>query len=891
MLRRHFSSGGTKWRNRSVAFVFLLALPVMAELCNLKVVTDASPDYSDLSSLLHSVTSKWATPEEKCWALFYWNHIGRRQTAPMLLHGVELTDPIRQFNDYGYTMCSTISGINCALWHNLGLPARFWDISLHTVPEVFYEGRWHMYDNSMSALYTLCDGTTIAGVEDIGKEGACAASGGLVEPGHIAKYHCLYAGGPNGFLTGADTQRSLDEEAHCFNTNALKYRYYYFNWDYGHRYVLNLKPNEIYARYYHRLGDSEGFYVPNHGHDPDDRYALRGNGTWVYEPGFATPDCLRQIHSATNIAVEQGWLLPAKAGQPAIATFKVQGANVITSQRIKAAFFLGSKADAAGLAVSTDNGLHWREAWKTNGTGEAQAELNLQNEVNGAYEVLIRATLQASATPSNARLLSFAAQTTTMLNAKTQPRLNLGRNMVYVGAGDPMESIVFWPELQGGNYKEQIIEESNIGCARNHPGFQGTIYPATAQQDAWLVYRIDAPSDIMRLNFGGRFHNRAMGSHVDLLYSMDAGQTWIKSWSLRRTTPPWDVIHYETVQLPRGHRSVWVKYLLNSREPTPDGCSIFAVRMEANYAPMDTSFKPVQVTFNWSERQTDYSLVERSHTQTITRLPFKYTIDVRGEDHPVMNWLRINLEGAVPNTQDGYSDRKDSAGEKFIPRREICGHNLALGKAYTLSIPSGTNWGAGDPDGKKLTTGAGGPSYAGGTSYRSGVIWEPKANPVVTLDLGSRQTCASFGMNLHGYPWWDALKGQNKDQVEVRVSQDGQDYQPIGFLKMNLKWKDLPVNYMWPDDETMTSGTFRFVPEKPMTARYVQYRITNRRIFACCGLEVLDSIRHEPFDLRVALPDEAGPITSVVPYDDGASGSGVPDTTPRKSEHPKTRKQ
>jgi hypothetical protein len=177
-----------------------------------------------MPSTRHSITAKWPATKEKCWALFYWNHIGRRQTAPVQLHGLELTDPIRQFNDYGYTMCSTISGINCGLWYDLGLPARFWDISLHTVPEVYYDGRWHMYDNSMSALYTLCDGSTIAGVEDIGGDGACAASGGRRERGHVAKYHCLYSTGPNGFLTGADTARSLDEEARCFNPNGLKYR-------------------------------------------------------------------------------------------------------------------------------------------------------------------------------------------------------------------------------------------------------------------------------------------------------------------------------------------------------------------------------------------------------------------------------------------------------------------------------------------------------------------------------------------------------------------------------------------------------------------------------------------------------------------------------------------
>ena len=107
----------------------------------------------------------------------------RRQTNPMMLHGFALTDPIRQFNDYGFTMCSTISGINCSIWDAMGLKPKYWDISNHTVSEVEYGGRWHMYDNSMSALYTLCDGKTIAGVEDIGKTRAARRAAENPSPG------------------------------------------------------------------------------------------------------------------------------------------------------------------------------------------------------------------------------------------------------------------------------------------------------------------------------------------------------------------------------------------------------------------------------------------------------------------------------------------------------------------------------------------------------------------------------------------------------------------------------------------------------------------------------------------------------------------------------------
>ncbi len=251
---------------------------------------------------------------------------------------------------------------------------------------------------------------------------------------------------------------------------------------------------------------------------------------------------------------------------------------------------------------------------------------------------------------------------------------------------------------------------------------------------------------------------------------------------------------------------------MNTTEAAPSGCSIYAVRMEANCLPADTTFKPIEVTFNWSERQKDRTLVERSHTQIAHSLPLKYTINVGGEDHPIVNWLRVNLVGAVPDTKEGYSDGRDVGGTKFTPRWLTSGKNIAIGKPYTLSVPSGDNWGAGDPDGKKLTRGAGGPSYAGGSSYLSGALWDEKVNPVITLDLGVPTACASLGMNLHGYPWWDSLKGEVRDQVEVLTSVDGQDYRSQGFLKLNLFWKDLPANYMWTDEETLTSDT---LPPRP----------------------------------------------------------------------------
>ncbi|MBA3707638.1 MAG: hypothetical protein H0W83_02315 [Planctomycetes bacterium] len=840
----------------NMTVLLAVAASARGEVCNLRVVTDANPDYTDMPGLVHSIASRWEKPSEKCWALFYWNHIARRQTQPMMLHGLALTDPIRQFNDYGFTMCSTISGINQSIWEQMGLKHQYWDISNHTVSQVFYDDAWHLYDNSLSAIYTLCDGKTLASIPDIGKEGGCAASGGRIEPGHIARYHCLSGTSPNGFLIGADCIRPLTEEQGCFNPKGLKFRSYYYDWDNGHRYILNLKDGETYTRFYHSLGTEAAFYVPNHGRDPESenpRYRIRGNGTWHFTPPLAA-DYRKAIHSDHDIGSAAGGLQPANAGTPGEVIYKIQSANVSTHQRIDAVFSCKTASDVACIAISTTNGLQWQEVWKNSGAGEATAHIEVP-QVNGSYETLIRIGLTAHEAPADAVMTSLNIETTTEVNSKTQPRLNLGKNQVHVGAGDQTESIVFWPELQASRAKNYLADEKNVTSVPEHAGYLGVIHPTAADQDAWQTYRIDAPADITRVTYGGRFYNRVAKSHIDLRYSTDGGKTWTQSWTITDIAQPYDVIHYETVTIPAGVRSVLLKYVMNSPAAAPSACSIYAVRMEADHAPVDASFRPMEVSFEWSEVQKDRSLKKRHHTQLVEKIPATYTIDVGGDDHPVMESMSVGLVGAHPASY-GYSDGTDVRGEKFVGSWVTYGANLAVGKSYSVSVPSETNWEAGDPNGKKLTDGVVGPPYSGGVSYQTGALWSAGKNPVITVDLGAATACASFGLNIHGYEPKDALKGEVADVIEVLVSDNGTDFTSAGFLRTDMRWKDLPVNHMWTDEETMCGFTARLIPPKPVSAHFVRFRTETKRFLCVTEIEVLDAIEFKPFDLRVALPDK-----------------------------------
>ncbi len=507
------------------------------------------------------------------------------------------------------------------------------------------------------------------------------------------------------------------------------------------------------------------------------------------------------------------------------------------------------------ILVSTTNGLSWRDVWKAQRPGRSSVRLDLVEPVRGAYEVLVKILLSGKSAGAAARLNRVEIETITQLNTKTQPKLLLGKNTVFVGAGEQTESIVVWPDLRGERWKPFAVEHKNVAARKEHPGYLGVLHAEKPNEDAYVIFRIDAPRDITRLVYGGRLYNRAPKSHIDFLHSFDGGKTWVKRYSLADTQPPWDVIRYETVEgLPPGTRSVLVKYLLCGSAAGPSACSLYAVRLEANYRPADLGPKPLAVTFRWSEVQDDRSLVERSHTELVRAFPHRYTIHVAGADHPIMQSLRIGDVESARDIRLGYADGRDVPGERFVPRWVTYGKNLALGKPYTVSILSGTHWGAGDPEGTKLTDGIIGPPYAGGIAASYGLLWTEGQKPAITVDLRSAQRCGAFRVHLTGYPFWDALKGEVKDQIEVLTSTDGREFASQGFFKLDLRWKDLPANLMWPDEENATAPVFDLVPPRPVEARYVRFAVTARRFVQISEVQVLDRIESKPFDLRIALP-------------------------------------
>ncbi|MGH9140040.1 MAG: Ig-like domain-containing protein, partial [Vicinamibacterales bacterium] len=143
--------------------------------------------------------------------------------------------------------------------------------------------------------------------------------------------------------------------------------------------------------------------------------------------------------------------------------------------------------------------------------------------------------------------------------------------------------------------------------------------------------------------------------------------------------------------------------------------------------------------------------------------------------------------------------------------------------------------------------------------------WSSGANVDLQVDLGSARSVGAFRAHLFGYQFWDALKGQVQDRVEILTSTDGVTFASQGFLPTSLWRKDIPINHMLQDDETATGWNFEQTLASAVQARYVRYHITPKRNLCVSELQVFDRIDYQPFDLRIALPGSVAPPENVPP--------------------------
>jgi len=805
--------------------------PALGAVYNVTLVTDNAPDLSDIDSYLRSITSQYATPQEQAIAIWRWSQRLRKQTTNPLEEGQYVLDPIRIFNSYGYCNCGIISGVNNALWLNLGWKAHYVQLGDHTVSECSWDGgqTWHMFDSSMS-FYCFNDQGEVASVREIEKNPRFYLENFAPECGTNPVQ------GPedhHGWRCASDKpvefQRTLANGYDSFKPpNDVTEGNLHAQW--GSRYVLNLRPGEHYTRHFTPLaeGGLRTFRPVSGRQDVDAQRNIRANGVWHYAPNVRDPATREFVHSESGVT----WTTNGVRG-PGTVTFKVSAANVVTSAKLS----LG--ASGASVAVSRDAGINWQKLDVETGQTECL------EQVAGVTEYLVKVSLSGP----DALLTSVLIETITQLNRPALPRLTRGANRVQVRLGQQAETIQFQPSVVAGSHQKTVYSAKGLDV-ETEPGFyKPTLRPAEAGTPCFATWRIETPTPITDLVFGGTICVKSAKDRVALLHSWD-DQSYVLDYQKTNEAPPFDLmVNAAVTSVPAGTRTAYLRYEFHTQQFPKNyfGPGIQMAAMAVHHQARNTTFLPIEVTYCWIEHH-ESSDVERQHTEWVTTPALEYAVNVGGFRDPTMKWVRINLKGHGPDgdrVKLGYSDGQDLGPGAEPPWvRYRWGKNLALGRPYTLE----GNQDERNPDaGNDLTDGRIAPpdTYVSVRYMPTYVMVAKDVSPIITVDLGSAAAVSAVrvhagqegGFHL-SYP----------DRILVETSMDGKRFAPVGSVGFNQVFEP-PADYVpWELDESrlfddLPAGgrlayAYRIRFQRPASARYVRVICNGRKSWGMLLSEV-----------------------------------------------------
>ncbi|HUR58959.1 MAG TPA: transglutaminase domain-containing protein, partial [Opitutaceae bacterium] len=289
---------------------------------------------------------------------------------------LEVRDPVKLFNVYGYALCGDAASVLMDLWRAAGLKARRGFPMGHCVAEVWYDGAWHLFDADLSVIYLDRDNESVLGEKSV------AHDHDLIKRAHADEYMpALY--GYNGTHAG-------DYASHPAT-----------------RMNLTLRPGEALEWRWANAGKHhyarEPIVYAMKGPQPLSNWgataaASPANGKWIYTPR-----------------------LPAEKTP---LSWKIETPYVIVGGHVAA-----NVRGACNWSISLD-GLKWQSL----GNGTRGAEGNVRVDLDPFFaesgKAAYRYHLRAEPTHGDAGLERITIENDLQMASLSLPALELGENVV-----------------------------------------------------------------------------------------------------------------------------------------------------------------------------------------------------------------------------------------------------------------------------------------------------------------------------------------------------------------------------------------------------------------------------------------------------------------------------
>lgn len=620
------------------------------------VTSDHVEDLSSMEAWKRSFLREGMSDRDK--ALAVWNTVVkfRHQDAPpneFLQGESNVHDPIKTFNVYGYGMCCCAAANIEALARYAGLQARGRIIRAHSVPEVSWDGAWHLLDASLINYHPKPDGALASVDEIIAGVKAWYASNPQYR-GNDGKLRQFMANrgwkrGPE-ILAGCpfyDANGWLPAATHGWYSTMQEYDgsadgIYEYGYSQGYQVNVQLRPGERLTRCWRnqglhvnmaeggvgclnkKTGAGDLRYAPGYGDMAPGRI---GNGKHEYTVPLADSSFRKGALLADNLAgMSEDGRGPAvhvrDTVRPAVLVVRMPSSYVYLSGLLAGEAVVGA-GGSINVQLSDNNGLDWRDLISVAKSGPISVDLGPR--VFRRYDYRVKFTLSGAGTGLDELIFRHDIQN----SQRALPALDKGENTVHFRAGPAEGTVTVEGSTDPANGDRQLVTSdfhAELNGVREHllrvEGGRGSV-----------TFPIKTPGDMVCLRLGCHYRVRDARDAWDLQASFDGGKTFTSMDRFAGPTP--GSCRYITFKdVPPGTRSALVRFAGTQRNTT----CIFSYRIDADYREPHGGFRPVRVLYEWLEkgRVRQHAHVARSPEETYT---------IRCGEKPVMRAISLELAG------------------------------------------------------------------------------------------------------------------------------------------------------------------------------------------------------------------------------------------------------
>lgn len=623
---------------------------------HVQVGSDKVPDVSSLDAWARSFLKPGMSDRDKALAAWRTVVMFQHQDAPpheFLQHEAVVQDPIKMFNVYGYGFCSMASAHVAALARHAGPKARGWAINAHSVPEVNYDGAWHLLDASLVNYFPKEDGT-MASVEEIQAAVREWYERNPGFKGNDAKLRAFHAdGGWTGWKRGPallarspllDASGWWPAKTHGWYATMQEYDgtagagakpfLYEYGYSQGYRVNVQLRPGERLTRNWSnkglhvnmkdggspgclklKTGEGALVYTPKFGDLAPGRV---GNGTVAYDVPLSGSAFRTAVLSADNL--EQGAARVRDPDRPGAFVLRVPSSYVYLTGTLTFTTAVG-EGGAVVVSFSDNNGLDWKEVARARSSGPHT--MDLSPRVLRRYDYRLKFELHGRGTGLDALKLVHDVQH----SQRPLPALGQGENTITFSAGPPEGTVT----VEGATnlvWKGKQLVYTDFRPRAD--GLTPDLFVRAGGKGS-ITFPVAAPGEMVRLRFGTHYRARDARDGIDYEVSFDDSKTWRAAGRAAGPTAG-DCKYVTFADVPPGTRSALVRFAATSRNAT----GIFNLRIDADYREPSGGFRPVKVTYAWEEdgRPCRHVHVARRPQETYT---------VRCAGRPVMRSLTVEL--------------------------------------------------------------------------------------------------------------------------------------------------------------------------------------------------------------------------------------------------------